>query len=164
MTYGLWLFFSFNGRIGRGLFWLATLANLLASLLVDLALEEQWTTAPSFTPATAFYIVLSAILSVSAIAIAAKRCHDRGRTAWLAVIADGLLFAAGVFLDKRDAALISAIENHDVNPLSADLASLIAAAAIIITVLLWLIIDLGVLRGSAGPNRYGPDPRTPAAA
>jgi uncharacterized membrane protein YhaH (DUF805 family) len=167
VQFGFWLFFSFRGRIGRGVFWLAILANALASLLVELALDSDWMGGAG-DPGLylAISIGLNGILSISATAAAAKRFHDRGKTAWLAAIAAILLTVLDEFIERSDAGLSYAVErllNLDASPIAGPAAAVLAAAVAEGAMLLWLVIDLGVLRGNAGANRYGPAPAFKAA-
>jgi uncharacterized membrane protein YhaH (DUF805 family) len=75
-----------------------------------------------------------------------KRLHDRNKSGWWIVaflIAPPLL---GSIADKLDESSVAAIV---VTPAAAVLA-------------LWGIIELLFLRGTRGPNRFGPDPLAPA--
>jgi uncharacterized membrane protein YhaH (DUF805 family) len=86
---------------------------------------------------------------ISGFAIGVRRLHDRNRSGWLI-----LLFYLGP-------AMPDAIDRHtDFAPLSfaLELAGLIIA--------IWALVELGFLRGTVGPNQYGPDPlaRTQVAA
>ena len=134
-----YLLTSFDGRIGRQTFWLAFLPVFLAEVAayslayrIDgerlAAIAELAFTYPEF-------------------AIFAKRGHDRGIPTMLI----GAFFALGVALDflivigwsgtpEEPSALLSALT----------LPWLVAALA--------LMIELGLRRGVAGPNQYGPDP------
>jgi uncharacterized membrane protein YhaH (DUF805 family) len=79
------------------------------------------------------------VLFISGLAVSAKRLHDRDKSAWWIL---PYYFGPGI---------ISAIGEYA------------GAAKLVFTVLslllsLWVIIDLGFLRGTSGPNKYGPDP------
>jgi uncharacterized membrane protein YhaH (DUF805 family) len=81
-----------------------------------------------------------AVFLVALLAIAFKRLHDRNKSAWwlllfygVPILCDGATYLAG-----------------------AEYAwSFVAAGALIN---LWALIELGFLRGTRGPNRYGDDP------
>ena len=158
------LFFGFGGRINRGKYWLALVAwfvvwivAILAFLVGGLAILGANLTdgsLPSPQDTTAFlhlirdYGVLSLIILIfvviswlSALAIAIKRLHDRDRSGWWI-----LLFYFG------PAVLAGAQASTD-----EELASLIlGVGAFVISI--WCLVELGFLRGSSGPNRFGPDP------
>ncbi len=130
------LLFSFNGRIGRGGLWLTFvvstvvyLLGVISSLLLHDIIDTAFAPSPSLLgdgePQSRFtsphYYILLAFVIVAAwifLAGAVKRCHDRGKTGFWALL------------------------------------SIVPLVGTI-----WYIIDLGVLEGDEGPNKYGPDPR-----
>jgi uncharacterized membrane protein YhaH (DUF805 family) len=153
--------FSFRGRVGRAGFWLY---NAIAVPLVLLLVVVVWVYALSIpgayenggpTPlpgdplgiavAILFVGLLIAIV-VAGAAVTVKRLHDRDKAWWwiavFIVVPDALLGLAEV-LDESEAANASAL-------------FAIQFAALALTV--WGIIELSVLRGTAGANRFGPDP------
>src|SRR5688572_1235434 len=75
------LYFSFQGRIGRQTFWLATLPILLITLSPILALDRLG------SEKTEFYINLLSLMFIwPSLAIQAKRWHDRDKSAWWILI------------------------------------------------------------------------------
>jgi uncharacterized membrane protein YhaH (DUF805 family) len=75
----------------------------------------------------------------------AKRLHDRDKSAWWLLpfyVAPAVLIGFGLDLSM--------------NPFEASVetASVFGAFALAI----WAFVELGCLRGTAGTNRYGPDP------
>lgn len=117
----VWLWTSFEGRIGRGTYWLKfvlpyvvitialTIIDMTAGLTIDDGMGGEGVG------------ILSSIFALIGIwfslAVGAKRCHDRGRSGWFQAIA---------------------------------LIPIIGA--------IWLLIELGFLKGTEGENRFGPDP------
>lgn len=102
--------FSFEGRINRRTYWLRFGVPLFLIVLA----------AAIAAPPPAFGEVMSVMVLLTlwpAVAVGAKRCHDRNRPAWFLLIC-----------------LLPLIGN------------------------IWLLIELGFLRGTAGPNRFGPRP------
>jgi uncharacterized membrane protein YhaH (DUF805 family) len=158
------LFFGFGGRINRGKYWLALVLWVLIwiiavpiILLVALAILGVNVTdgaLPSPEDTTKFVkmiadyavlliiVVVFSILSwISGFAIGIKRLHDRDRSGWwilLFYVAPGVLAGAGNGTDSPGAQLI------------------LGLGALVLTI--WGLIELGFLRGTRGPNRFGPDP------
>ncbi|MGI9403439.1 MAG: DUF805 domain-containing protein [Hyphomicrobium sp.] len=131
------LLYSFDGRIGRGQFWLGYLATILLAALIAIILSiivpwEQVTitdadgqptidfSSPALMPMWIGYLFYFVVGLWITIAISIKRFHDRGKSGWWWLI---------MFIP-----LIGPI---------------------------WWLIELGFLRGDPGPNAYGP-PVVPA--
>jgi uncharacterized membrane protein YhaH (DUF805 family) len=136
------LLWSFRGRISRQPYWLGSLAIIVVlggaiALLADGKIAED-------DPATRAGIgLLIPTLGIPLIwiglALAAKRLHDRAKSAWWLLVFYLLPgFLQGVGGRFGDIGLVLV------------LAGLLVAA--------WGVIELGFLRGSAGPNRFGSDP------
>lgn len=124
------VYFSFSGRISRMTFWLSLLGlcvveGIVFAVLVPMLLGDVTAIDPNDTEAMMALImrvnipviIISLVFFWPALAVYAKRWHDRGKSAWWTLI--GLI------------PLIGAI---------------------------WALVELGFLRGTAGPNRYGDDP------
>ena len=97
-------------------------------------------------------LVVNIAVMVSSVFVGIKRLHDRNKTGWwllpyyfVPMILFGISFYLGYMADEA-------------TPLSM-LTSLLGLAA-----MLWVFVDLGCLRGTIGPNQYGPDPVAPALA
>jgi uncharacterized membrane protein YhaH (DUF805 family) len=160
MRWKLFLF-SFRGRVGRAGFWLY---NGIAVPLVLLLAIAAWVYALSIpgayenggpTPlpddplgiagAILFFALLIATVFAGA-AVTVKRLHDRDKAWWwiaVFILAPDALFALAEVLDMREAANESAL-------------FAIQFAALALTV--WGIVELSVLRGTVGSNRFGSDP------
>jgi uncharacterized membrane protein YhaH (DUF805 family) len=137
------LFFGFSGRINRAKFWLAILVFIIINVFVailQLALG-------SLGDVLAFIVGIA--LFVSGIAVALKRLYDRNKPWWwllIFYIGPTVLIGIGTIL----AVVAVAADSSGI------LATLffIAGGAIMI----WTFVELGCLRGTIGPNQYGPDP------
>jgi uncharacterized membrane protein YhaH (DUF805 family) len=144
--------FRFKGRIGRKQYWTATLTYVFGGmlggvLLVVLAALNYNPPDDTITNRTIIgFVLLGIAFIVFAIVIVAglastgiRRLHDRGKSEWWLILyylaPDRLLGETSFW---RGAALIIPI----------------AAGA----VLIWGLIDLGILRGDPADNRYGPNP------
>ncbi len=107
-----WLFFSFRGRISRKSWWLYGVAALLG-----LALLLQALLAVAGVKAENAEALVNVVLLWPALALSAKRWHDRDKSAWWLLV--NLVPIVGW---------------------------------------LWGLVENGFRRGTAGPNRFGPDP------
>ncbi|MDQ4062232.1 MAG: DUF805 domain-containing protein [Pseudomonadota bacterium] len=105
---------SFEGRINRQPFWMATLVlvviNIIASVVITALFGDS-------TLAQLLQLLVALALLYPSLAVAAKRWHDRDKSGWWNLIV--LIPLVGP---------------------------------------LWYVIECGFLRGTDGPNRFGPDP------
>ena len=153
--------FSFRGRSARGRFWLY---NAIAVPLLALLVVAFWVYALSIpgayenggpTPfpsdslgiagAVLFFALLAVIL-FSGTAITVRRLHDRDKAWWWIL----------VFFCAPDIFLTLAQVLDETGTATASLLFILQFAALALGV--WGAIELGVLRGTTGANRYGPDP------
>ena len=147
---GIWqLLIGFRGRIGRGRFWLG-FGILLA---VQVALLFTWAGMFRSTGATQFeirmmWVALALLVWISA-ALIIKRLHDLDKAAWWYPLY-GIAPVAAYSLGNTYSSNIS-------NELSLAQAGFWLLSLGLWT---WAIIELGCIRGSVGPNQYGPDPVT----
>ncbi|MGM4931432.1 DUF805 domain-containing protein [Tardiphaga sp. 619_E2_N8_5] len=143
------LLFSFTGRINRGKYWLAILIYLVI-WIAFIAAAVMWL--GGFDTDRLFSMVGAAILlwlaaivlivagTWSGIATGIKRLHDREKSGWWI-----LAFWLGP-------SVLSGIGSTS----SASTSFVFHIASFAVTI--WAIVELGFLRGTAGPNEYGPDP------
>lgn len=117
----VWVWTSFEGRIGRGTYWLKFFVPYLVISIVLTIIDMVAGLSIDDGMGGGGFGILSSIFALIGIwfslAVGAKRCHDRGRSGW---------FQAIVLIP-----IIGAI---------------------------WLLIELGFLKGTEGENRFGPDP------
>jgi uncharacterized membrane protein YhaH (DUF805 family) len=136
------LLFSFRGRLNRKSYWMTVIVTmaiiLLLLLLALIMIREQRFEFAVFT--VIILLILYIPLIWIGLAIGAKRLHDRDKSAWWLLVfyaLPGILSSAGNQMD--------------------DVAFLILhVVSFAITV--WAFVELGCLRGTRGPNRFGPDP------
>lgn len=137
------LFFSLDGRIGRGRFWLGTLILLGISVAATSLVVVLVGPSPA---AVAFSAAIAFALAYPSYAVMAKRFQDRNKPGWLAlmglvpVYGVNLLYTFGVF-DTLHPSPVS--QGFD---------------AVIVLISTWFLVELGLLRGTHGPNAYGLDP------
>jgi uncharacterized membrane protein YhaH (DUF805 family) len=142
------LFFNFSGRINRAKYWIAML--VYSAIYIVLAIVGY------VTDNSAIYQAINGMMNIvifiSSLAVGVKRLHDRNKSGWYLVlfyIVPGILVTAGIVVGTfMDDSIL--------------LASILGLAAFAIGV--WAFVELGCLRGTIGPNRYGPDPLEPTAS
>ena len=137
------LFFTTGGRISRAQFIWAILAYacvlFLCFFTAVVLLTTDWRNAPLFV-----YVCFGLLLSLSffsIVAVAIKRLHDRDKVGWWAV--------PFIILP----ALLSSAASDLVTPFAGSV--LYACSGLL---LLWGFVELACLRGTHGPNKFGPDP------
>lgn len=136
------LLFSFAGRIGRGKFWLGFLAQIVLAIIgyglmfAIVPMDQLVVVGPDgqpvldalgqpqmdySNPALMPMWIIGGIMLVLGVwwslAVAVKRCHDRGKSGWWCL----LMFVP-------------------------------------IIGFIWWLVDLGILEGEEGENRWGPNP------
>jgi uncharacterized membrane protein YhaH (DUF805 family) len=156
------LLFSFKGRIRRLHWWVTTIiVSLVAGGLTSI-LEIAARSTGSFTldpntdtiePTGPFGLAVGVVGLANLwinFALSAKRLHDRDRTGWWLLWQVLILTVAIVLI-----VVAVAVPEEQRTPW-ATLAGLVGVAALAIS--LWLFVEIGFLRGTQGPNRFGPDP------
>jgi uncharacterized membrane protein YhaH (DUF805 family) len=135
----VYLFNSFEGRIGRQTFWIGIAILVPAELLAHFVAEAL--------QGDRLSAIVDLAFTYPEFAIAAKRAHDRDLPIWILIV----FFGGGAVLDLLTVlGLAGSTEQPSVLSLF---------IAVPFTVLLVaLMIELGFRRGTIGPNRYGPDP------
>jgi uncharacterized membrane protein YhaH (DUF805 family) len=136
------LLFSFQGRLNRKPYWMtviATMVIIIVLLLFALILIREHRF--EFAGLTlALLVILYIPLIWIGLAIGAKRLHDRDKSAWWLLVfyaAPGILSTAGNRLEDVGFIILHVIS---------------------FAISVWAFVELGCLRGTPGPNRYGPDP------
>jgi uncharacterized membrane protein YhaH (DUF805 family) len=162
------LFTRLDGRLGRARWWLGTFVIGLASLVIIwvilrlLKVPAGYQLDPSIDPgersryARLFvyaYAASTAMIAYPAVALMKKRLNDRDRPSWLWAVfwAPIIPYIAVTLFEIGTEAADAPLDST-----SSALLFVVHAAISIITI--WAIVELGFLRGTPGPNRYGPDP------
>jgi uncharacterized membrane protein YhaH (DUF805 family) len=138
---------GFSGRIRRRDFWIGLGLLLLIEILLAFAFAGiMRPTGATEMEKAALWAALAILLWVSA-ALIVKRLHDRDKSAlWYPVF--GLAPVVAYELGNRFSSNIS----NQLSP--AQTAFWLLSAALWV----WAIVELGFMKGTRGPNRYGPDP------
>ncbi len=147
------LFTKFDGRISRKEFWLGFLGMVAIVFIVGWAMV-------SILPGGIVLTLAQLIVSVGIIyvwsAVLVKRLHDRNKPAlpWAIIfLVPGILMQImSIFKIGYRAVEVAGVQFMIPGT---------GATAVIwlsMAVGLWMFIELGFLRGTKGPNRFGPSP------
>jgi uncharacterized membrane protein YhaH (DUF805 family) len=154
MEWGSYLF-GFRGRINRAKYWLWVL--LYFSVALGLGLITFAINLPLVN--VIVELVFLVLVVFTNLAVTAKRLHDRNKSAWwLLIFALGPGVVAGLGLGLIVSA--SDISGSGAASSGNSVAIVIGWLAMVVAIVLalWAFVELACLRGSIGPNRYGPDP------
>jgi uncharacterized membrane protein YhaH (DUF805 family) len=158
--------FSFEGRLRRRDYWLISLVMGVSVFLVSDVLRlilfgpaysiftagfgsfGAWAQEPGIA-----WLAEGASLATlwPSFALSAKRAHDRGRSARLVI---GLLLLAMVY----SAITTLAPPTWFASPLTMTIAYG-AAGLVMMAAMIYLLVVVGFLDGTPGPNRFGPSPK-----
>ena len=139
--------FDFRGRFNRKTFGLLILGYVLYIALAFSILEFLGSQSLPWVLAVWFPGALAVVMGTI------KRLHDRNRRGWWLLFFAGVPFALG----ELGGTLIFAWHNVDISESIFHLA--MYALVIIANIPLWWgFVEIGFLRGTAGDNRFGPDP------
>jgi uncharacterized membrane protein YhaH (DUF805 family) len=144
------LLFSFRGRINRAKYWLALLVFLVADIVLELVGSAV---GDGVTFQVSSYVVNLAVF-IATIAVCIKRLHDRDRSGWwlLLFYAGPVLVAlVGGFIFWAAADAVGTAWDWSYLGLRLSILGGIALA-------IWGFVEIGCRRGTAGYNRFGPDP------
>ena len=140
-------YFSFQGRTNRRRYWETAVTIFMLFFLVMLVFGEL-----SRLPVIGilFGILLIGVTVAAYVAVLAngsRRLHDRGKSAWWL-----LLFAGAPALLSALRGLVTLGGGPDADGPAALLALITLGFSI------WALVELGILKGTVGPNRFGDDP------
>ncbi len=153
--------FSAKGRMRRRDWWLWTIALAIAFVIAG-TLMQHWfgpgtkDTTPfgkaPLTPYDVWMIFTNTLGFWPSVCITAKRWHDRNRSGWLAALLPGIGIPQFVLPHFSD--WLTSISSRFV-------AGAIDGTLTVVgfLVLIWIVIDCGILDGTKGPNKYGPSPK-----
>jgi uncharacterized membrane protein YhaH (DUF805 family) len=152
------ILFSFSGRINRAKWWLAVLVMVLLQLAMYVLAHAM----PTDGVISIVGFIVSIVVLWVSLAAGAKRLHDLNRSAlWLVLFIGGHILLGIIFFGYAGMAVFTTLAAGQ--ELSAAEAGRIFGVALIIGVLalalsIWALVWFGCLRGTVGPNQYGPDP------
>ncbi|ODS01634.1 hypothetical protein AUC69_05000 [Methyloceanibacter superfactus] len=139
-----YIFASFDGRINRAKWWAGIVIILVVSIIIGFIIEVVFGTGAF---GTFLATVLALALFYPTYAVCAKRFHDRdrpGKTALYGLVPSliaGLFQTWGLTGTPQEPNGLGWI-----------------CTLINLGVLLWFVIELGILKGTPGQNHFGGDP------
>jgi uncharacterized membrane protein YhaH (DUF805 family) len=164
-----WFLFSFKGRINRAKYWLAALIILcwmifvlmvlaavarifgiggpLAINVIGISASIQLSDDPASKASLFPQIVtipMTFVFGWSYAAASIKRLHDRNKSGWWMV---PFIVATGVYGQFADR-------------LGGSYAAAVLGFAVFV-LFIWGLVEMYFLKGTNGPNRFGPDPLAP---
>jgi len=152
------LLFGFSGRINRAKYWLWILLYLIAAIIVGIVVYVISSPTIGNLPIVGNLVQLAFSIAafVSSLAVVTKRLHDRAKSAaWLIVyvLIPSILLGVGAAFALYGYGM--AAGGGDLGGMGT-IGGLLVLAAFVF--LIWAFVDLACLRGTIGPNQYGPDP------
>jgi uncharacterized membrane protein YhaH (DUF805 family) len=139
--------FGASGRINRAKYWRSLLILGVAGMFVGVILL---TAAGIATP---LFIIMVVIVFIPwlmwGLAIHTERLHDRDKSAWWLLVFYGVPAVLGSLTEAAWLTGLAGTALHYV-------LSILSLASFALTI--WGFVELGCLRGTAGPNKYGANP------
>lgn len=142
----LFLLTSFRGRISRKSWWIGTAIWSVAELCARWLLRPEISTFGKRPPLSWPDTIWQLAWIIPAAALATKRFNDRDRPAWTAF----------VFVAIAVAFRVAPHFGFAIPPSVPGMGLILFWTFAIVALLMF--IDNGFIRGTDGPNRYGPDP------
>jgi uncharacterized membrane protein YhaH (DUF805 family) len=141
-----------SGRTNRAKFWLAI---LIYAVIYAIAFGVVYVAGLEMTgPGFAIIGVVGLVLTVSYVLVSIRRLHDRDKSGhWL-----WLLFGVPAVLNVAANAFVMTNPEAVVTGDMGVLIFLVLVTLVSLGFAIWAIVWLGCLRGTEGPNRFGPDP------
>jgi uncharacterized membrane protein YhaH (DUF805 family) len=143
-------FFSFRGRINRAKYWLAVLVFVVVGIVLGLV---GWALGNGVAFQILSFVVNLAVL-IAGVAVCIKRLHDRDRSAWWLL---PFYVGPGVFILIGGAIMWA---SADAVGMAAQWSYLLLRLCLLggFALAIWGLVEFGCRRGTAGYNRFGPDP------
>jgi uncharacterized membrane protein YhaH (DUF805 family) len=136
--------FGASGRIGRAKYWRSVLIYIGGGLMTSVILFTAAGIAAPLLVVMVVVVLLPWLLW--GFSFTTKRLHDRDKSAWWLVV---FYLVPGVLGQLANAAWSGGATG-------AALHTLLALAGFALSI--WGFVEIGCLRGTEGPNGYGPDP------
>jgi uncharacterized membrane protein YhaH (DUF805 family) len=158
-------YFSPSGRISRSQYWLKF---VLPYFVISFVLQTVGAIAGADSALNSVVSIILGLFGLivlwPSIAILVKRMHDRNKSAWylLAQFVPSILFMIMlcVWLGPTVIAIVTAGADDATPTPSMNFAGVttVVLGMILFGIASWFFVEFGCMRGTIGPNRFGPDP------
>jgi len=145
-----WLAFSLSGRISRQTFWIALIVYFAVLIGGIAVIQPEYLTRPEIIIPSFAHNVWMLLMAWPSFAITKKRLNDRDWPDW--VFIGVVLISAPFFIGPFFGLLI--------DPGAPAVWEQVIWVVFGVAMLL-LLVDNGFMKGTDGPNRFGPDPQAP---
>jgi uncharacterized membrane protein YhaH (DUF805 family) len=163
------IFTGFEGRINRAKWWLGSIILGILGVIISLILNAlfgaysidptQPITAETFQSlirkVSIVQLITLAIIIYPALALMIKRLNDRDRPRWFAYV-----FWAPAVLSVLGGLAGLTMSVTDIGgtliPTQSAIGWILAILSLVVGI--WALVELGILKGTEGPNQHGPDP------
>jgi uncharacterized membrane protein YhaH (DUF805 family) len=152
------LLFGFNGRISRGQYWLGCMGAGVGGTVIMFAVAMMFAPPPDLPKgevgpnaalgALAMGLVMLA-MSWSGFALQVKRFHDRGKSGFWALVP-----AVPVMMITME--VLGGVASNA--PAGQVVPAILPWLGVLMLINLWFFVDLGLLPGTSGPNKYDHTP------
>jgi uncharacterized membrane protein YhaH (DUF805 family) len=136
--------FGASGRIGRAKYWRSVLIYIGGALMTAVILFTAAGIAAPLLVVMVVVVLLPWLLW--GFSFTTKRLHDRDKSAWWLLV---FYLVPGVLGQVANAARFDGAAGTALH-------TILALAGFALTI--WGFVEIGCLRGTEGPNSYGPDP------
>jgi uncharacterized membrane protein YhaH (DUF805 family) len=141
--------FSPRGRVNRGKYWLfvvvsiAILAVVVGAMAASVVgfVHDVHGGAGFPIVAVVIVVIVYLLLLITGIFVGIKRLHDRDKSGWWLLVfylVPAILSGISEVLSRNGIGILFALVSFGIS--------------------IWAFVELGCLRGTIGPNRYGEDP------
>lgn len=138
------LYLTTEGRIGRQDFWMGILGFVVAGIILSIIIYAI--AGSTSVTARVLNFVVQLLFAYPSYALLMKRFQDRDKPGSYAIIIVGLSLLSGVI----NLFWVGA-------PMQGGFFGAIVGI-VILAIVIWVVVELGILRGTVGANQYGPDP------
>jgi uncharacterized membrane protein YhaH (DUF805 family) len=156
------MFTGFEGRINRAKWWIGIIIIVVIAIIINLILNAVLgvstvdPTQPDWIQSMVRKMSISQLITLAIViypglALATKRLNDRDRPRWFAYV----FYAPSVLTILAGLAGLTMTVNNNL-PQNTTIGWILSILSLVVGI--WALVELGILKGTDGPNQHGPDP------